>query len=137
MVRRLGLLFGGVLVALLAVGCSAGPAGGVEQSVEAACQEIYDGMEKMETALAEVSGSGSAEDLRAMVEVATTNLDALDGKVTNHEVKALWDPIAQLQRAGLQAAANEDQEGLMAAYLEMSDKYQAFAKVCPLVAEEG
>lgn len=136
--RKVGLLLGGALVALLAVGCSSGATtGSGQQSVEAACQEIYDGMAHMETALSEVGGSGSAEDLQAMVEVATTNLDALDGKLSNPEVKALWGPIAELQRAGLEAAANEDQEGLMAAYLEMTDKYQAFAKVCPLVAEEG
>lgn len=125
-------------MALLAVGCSSAEGtNNAEQSTEAACKEIYVGMAQLETALAEVSGSGSTEDLQAMVEVANTNLDTLDTKITNPEVKALWDPIAQLQRTGLEAAANEDQEGLMAAYLEMSDKYQAFAEVCPQVATEG
>lgn len=136
--RRFGLLISAAVVGLLVVGCSTGPAtGGGEQSVEAACQEIYDGLARMETDLAEVSGTGTTEDLQAMVEVANVNLDELDGKVTNPEVKALWDPIAKLQRDGLQAAADEDQEGLMAAYLEMSEQYGPFAEVCPEVLQEG
>ncbi len=130
------LMVGAAVVALALTGCGTSSAqSGGEQTTEAACEMIYDGLSTLEAELAEVGGSDTPEDLKMMLEIASANLDRLDTEVTNPEVKAVWTPIAELQRAGLQAAADEDEESLMAAYLEMSEKYEDFVKVCPADGE--
>lgn len=130
------LVLGGAILALALSGCgNSGTQGGAEQSTEAACETIYDGLATLETELAELGSGDSTEDIQAMLEVANEHLDKLDTEVTNPEVKAAWTPIAELQRAGLEAAAHEDEEGLMAAYLEMSEKYEVFTQVCPTDGE--
>lgn len=112
-----------------------GSESGEAQTTEQACDIIYSGMQTLSDELAEVSSGDSGEDVQAMVEAADKSLDKLTSEVTNPEVKELWDPIAKLQREGLQAAADENQEELMAAYSEMSEKYEALTEVCPNVAD--
>lgn len=107
------------------------------QTVEQACDVVYQGMANLEAELSEVAGTGTEEDLAAMVQAANVSLETLDQELVNTQVRDLWEPIATLQRNGLQAAADGDQEALMGAYLEMTEKYEAFAEVCPNVKHEG
>ncbi len=99
-----------------------------EQSVETACALIETSMQELAVDMQE---NDEQEDVQEMVDAALRHLDALSAEVTNPEVAEAWAPISDLQKQGLVAAAEGDDEGAAAAYQQMADAYTDFWKICP------
>ncbi len=89
----------------------------------------------MEELAEQLEGYGE-DQIDAMVETSNSHLDKLDSEVRNPEVAEVWEPISQLQRDALAAAAVGDKEGTIGAYLLMTESYETFWEVCPLDATE-
>ncbi|WP_099332642.1 hypothetical protein [Actinomyces minihominis] len=104
---------------------SAGP-----QTQEEACALIMSSMEELSVELNKFSGD-SPEELHEMVIAAKNHLTKLDRELSNQTVKDVWEPISALQIEGLEAAANEDQDGLVSSYIAMSEQTETFLEVCP------
>ena len=116
--------------------CSSSPTAGdaPEQSVETACALIETSMADLAVDLQQ--GGDGEEDVQEMVDTALRYLDRLSTEVTNPQVAEVLAPIAELQKQGLVAAAEGDEEAAVGAYLEMTDAYAAFWELCPSGAPE-
>ncbi len=99
-----------------------------EQSVETACALIETSMEDLAV---ELQQNDPEQDVQEMVDAALRHLDRLSTEITNPEVAAVWSPISDLQKIGLVAAAEGDDEAAVTAHLEMTDAYELFWEVCP------
>lgn len=127
--RRVLLL--GVLVL---GGCSSGPEEvGVGQDKDAACAIVYEQLGELDQAYGELpnqDGEGD-QNLPAMVDVALVHLDNIDDLVQNKEVADAWRPISELQRQGLEAALDGNEEEALGSYMNLAEEYESFWDVCP------
>lgn len=118
-------------VAILSMAaCSSGGAqSGSAQTVDEACTTILASLDELSAEFADKTGE-SAEELGEMSIATKNHLNELDKKITNAEVREVWMPVSELQVKVMEAAAAEDQEAIMTAYTELSEKTPAFAEVC-------
>ncbi len=118
-------------VAILSMAaCSSGGAqSGSAQTVDEACTTILASLDELSAEFADQTGE-SAEELGEMSIATKNHLNELDKKITNAEVREVWMPVSELQVKVMEAAAAEDQEAIMTAYTELSEKTPAFAEVC-------
>lgn len=133
--KRLIAISATVLAGLSLAACSSGGSqsgdSNAEQTPEQACAVIDASLTKLEGELAEMNGD-SPEAMGEMVILAKNSLGELDKELTNQEVREAWQPIADLQIKGLEAASEEDTDALMAAYTELGEHAEAFNEVCPV-----
>lgn len=128
--KRLIAVSATVLAGLSLDACSSGGTANAEQTTEEACATIDASLTNLEGELSKMDGD-SPEAMGEMVILAKDSLGKLDKELTNQEVRDAWQPIADLQIQGLEAAADEDTDALMAAYTQLADHYEEFNKVCP------